>query len=88
MGEIISHDEASKSLKVLVEEADDSHIMRLARYIEQQRAASVRVVELLANNIEKHEISFDAPVFLKPGQSLAIIIDRPAEAAAGEGKKP
>lgn len=33
----ITHEQASASLEVLVEEADDKHIERLAEYIQQQR---------------------------------------------------
>ena len=59
---------------------------------ESQRAASVRVVKTIIHNNTSESIGTLSPSLLheeslQPNQSLAII-ERPAEAAAREGKKP
>ena len=84
MGEI-THDEAASILASMhfgvMSNADES-IGKLYRYIRQQRAASgVRVVRIV-DVTKKYECC--KATQLLPGQSLAII-ERRAEAAAGEG---
>ena len=86
MGEI-SHDEAAAEVGSLYLKNPPTRagLDLLAVYIAQQRAASVRVVELVCRYSPHHGPWHG--IALKPGQSLAVI-ERPAEAAAGEGERP
>lgn len=85
MGENISHDEAKTALDELsMGNNYGEHWKTLRDYIRQQRAASVRVVEIL-QEAEDHNRSVDYPIDIKAGQELAII-ERRAGAAAGEEK--
>lgn len=83
----ISHDEAAAEVGSLYLKNPPTRagLDLLAVYIAQQRAASVRVVELVCRYSPHHGPWHG--IALKPGQSLAVI-ERPAEAAAGEGERP